>query len=83
VKADATRVAVKLSYKEQRELDALPARIDRLETEQRELRARIGASGFYKSSRADIDAALTRVQTLEQELADAYARWHALESRKP
>ena len=76
-------VTKKLSYKEQRELDALPPRIESLETEQRDLHARIAGSNFYKSSRADIDAALARVQSLEQELVDAYARWHALESRKP
>ena len=61
----------------------MPPRIESLETEQRDLQTRIAGPNFYKSSRADIDAALARVQALEQELADAYAQWHALESRKP
>jgi ATP-binding cassette subfamily F protein uup len=83
LKPAPTSTVVKLSYKEQRELDALPRRIEALENEQRDLQARVAGSSFYKSSRAEIDAALRRVQTLEQELIDAYARWHALESRKP
>jgi ATP-binding cassette subfamily F protein uup len=73
----------KLSYKDQRELDALPGRIEVLEREQRDLNARIAAADFYKAPRIDIEAALARVDPLQQELAVAYARWHALESRKP
>ena len=73
----------KLSYKEQRELDALPARIEALEAEQRDLTARIAGPDFYKTARADIEAALARVDPLAQELTDAYARWHDLESRRP
>ena len=73
----------KLSYKEQRELDALPSRIEALEAEQRDLTARIAGPDFYKTARADIEAALARVDPLAQELTDAYARWHDLESRRP
>jgi ATP-binding cassette subfamily F protein uup len=73
----------KLSYRDQRELDALPGRIEALEAEQRDLTARIAAADFYKAPRAAIDAALARVDPLQQELAAAYARWHALESREP
>jgi ATP-binding cassette subfamily F protein uup len=73
----------KLSYKQQRELDALPGRIEALETEQRHLNARIEAPDFYKAPRGDIETSLARVDPLQRELADAYARWHDLESRKP
>ena len=73
----------KLSYKDQRELDALPGRIEALEREQRDLNARIAAADFYKAPRTDIEAALARVDPLQQELAVAYARWHTLESRNP
>jgi len=79
----ATAVAKKLSYKDQRELDALPGRIEALEAEQRNLNARIASPDFYKAPRADIEAALARVDPLQQELAVAYARWHTLESGKP
>jgi ATP-binding cassette subfamily F protein uup len=71
----------KLSFKEQRELDALPARIDALESEQRDLHARIAGPDFYKESRDAIAVALARVDALQRELADAYTRWHDLDSR--
>ena len=58
--AAATTTRKKLSYKEQREIDALPSRIEALEVEQRELQARIASPGFYKEPRTAIDAALGR-----------------------
>ncbi len=71
----------KLSYKEQRELEQLPARIEALETEQRTLNDRIAAPEFYKEAPEAIRAALARVDDLHRQLADAYGRWEALESR--
>ena len=71
----------KLSYNEQRELDALPARIESLESEQLALHARIASPDFYKDAPNDIHAALARADDLLHEIADAYARWHDLESR--
>ncbi|HEY2152001.1 MAG TPA: ATP-binding cassette domain-containing protein [Vicinamibacterales bacterium] len=79
VKAPAT--TKKLSYKEQRELDALPARIEALEVEQRTLAARIASPEFYKEGSAAITEALARVDTLASELTTVYDRWHALEAR--
>ena len=73
--------AQKLSYKEQRELEGLPARIEALEAEQRALRERTGGAEFYKESPDAIREALARVDAIETELNDAYARWHELESR--
>jgi ABC transport system ATP-binding/permease protein len=70
----------KLSYKDQRELDALPSKIETLEGEQRALNARIASAGFYKESREAIAAALARAEALQLELIGAYARWHDLES---
>jgi ATP-binding cassette subfamily F protein uup len=72
----------KLSYMEQRELDGLPARIEALETEQRALHERTGGSEFYKESPDAIRRALARVDAVEAELVEAYARWHELESRR-
>jgi ATP-binding cassette subfamily F protein uup len=79
----ATLTKKKLAYKDQRELDALPARIEALETEQRALSARIASADFYKAPRADIETVLARVDPLARELTEAYARWHDLESRRP
>jgi ATP-binding cassette subfamily F protein uup len=73
--------AQKLSYKEQRELEGLPARIEALEAEQRALHERTGGAEFYKESPDAIRSALARVDAIEAELVDAYARWHELESR--
>jgi ATP-binding cassette subfamily F protein uup len=78
----ATASKKKLSHKEQRELDALPARIEALEAEQRDLRARMDAPTFYKEPRAAIDAALARVETLDRDLVAVYARWDELDARR-
>jgi ATP-binding cassette subfamily F protein uup len=72
----------RLAYKEQRELDALPARIEALEAEQRALNATIAGAEFYKESAETIAASLARVETLQRELTEAYARWGELESRR-
>ena len=71
----------KLSFNEQRELDQLPAAIEALEFEQRELGERISRPDFYKESADEIRAALARSDELENELAGSYARWDELDSR--
>jgi ABC transport system ATP-binding/permease protein len=71
----------RLSYNEQREFAALPQRIEALEAEQRALNATIAGPEFYKEPAATINSALARVDALQQELIDAYARWDELESR--
>ena len=72
----------KLSYKEQRELEALPQRIEVLESENTELAARIASPEFYKEGAEAIAAAMARVGALEQELLQAYERWDELEARR-
>ena len=54
----------KLSYNEQREFDALPARIETLEVEQRDLTAEMEAPDFYKSGGERIDMVLARLRRL-------------------
>ena len=72
----------KLSFKEQRELDGLPAVIDTLETEQRALAERVAAPEFYKEGAEAIKTSLARVDALPRELAAVYARWAELDARK-
>ena len=72
----------KLSYKEQRELEQLPHRIEVLESEQSQLQATIASPEFYKEKAETIAKALARVPELEAELLAAYARWDELESRR-
>jgi ATP-binding cassette subfamily F protein uup len=71
----------KPSYREQRELEELPARIEAMEREQEQLSVAMAAPGFYKETAETIHATLARLAALEQELLDAYARWDELDSR--
>jgi ATP-binding cassette subfamily F protein uup len=72
----------KLSFKEQRELDELPAVIEALESEQRALAERIASPDFYKEGADAIKQSLARVDELQRALAAVYARWGELDSRK-
>ncbi len=71
---------VKLAYREQRELDTLPARIETLEAEQAALQKAVNDPGFYRQDSAEIAAALARLEALGTELEQCYARWAQLES---
>jgi ABC transport system ATP-binding/permease protein len=73
--------ARKLSYKEQRELEELPARIQTLETEQAQLHQRMAEPAFFRQGGAEIAKVTARLESLESELKTAYARWEALEQR--
>jgi ATP-binding cassette subfamily F protein uup len=79
--APAAVASRKLSFKEQREREALPARIDALEAEERELHARIAGPEFYKEGAKAIADALARLEALQLEITAAYTRWEELESR--
>jgi ATP-binding cassette subfamily F protein uup len=70
----------KLSYKDQRELEALPARIEALETEQAELQEAINVSGFYQQEGDAVEATLARLESVGNELETCYGRWETLEA---
>ena len=70
----------KLSFKEKREIQDLPARIERMEAEQTALLARVASPEFYKEPPDDITRALARIDELKGSLHDAYARWDELDS---
>ncbi|MBM4298181.1 MAG: ATP-binding cassette domain-containing protein, partial [Deltaproteobacteria bacterium] len=70
----------KLTYKEQRELAALPGQIEALEKEQAELHARMGEADFYRQPSAQITATMERIETVKTVLEACYERWQALES---
>ncbi|MEQ1870954.1 MAG: ATP-binding cassette domain-containing protein [Vicinamibacterales bacterium] len=72
----------KLSFKEKAELEALPARIESLESEKSSLEATVGAPDFYKEPGDQIARTLARATEVEQELLKIYARWDELDSRK-
>lgn len=84
VKSAPRQVAVekpkKLSYKQQRELETLPVRIQQLETEQAQLQAAMGDTGFYQQSHEQVNEILERLQAVEEALEVCYGRWEELES---
>jgi ATP-binding cassette subfamily F protein uup len=79
IQASKPTAKKRLSYKEQRELDALPQAIETLESEQAALQQTIGGPDFYRQDKAAIAAALATLDAIQQRLAAAYARWEQLE----
>jgi ABC transport system ATP-binding/permease protein len=71
----------KLSYKEQRELDALPARIEALEAEQRELGTFLAQPESYTKEADRAMKAQARHAKIDDELLAAMERWEALGAR--
>src|SRR5262245_22083323 len=77
----AAPVRTKLSYKEQRELNALPARIEALEAEQKALAERLASGELYVKEREQVPALQARFESIEAELLQALERWELLASR--
>ncbi|MFK7974797.1 MAG: ATP-binding cassette domain-containing protein [Halioglobus sp.] len=69
----------KLSYKDQRELDALPKKIEELEEQQQALESQIGAPDFYSGDKANIDAVLAELASVQANMEEAFERWQALD----
>ncbi len=69
----------RLGYKERRELEALPQRIEALEAEQEELYQAMAAPDLYRQGSDDIVQVQGKLTGLERELGEAYARWEMLE----
>lgn len=84
--AGAPTAPRKLTYKEQRaleaqkrELDELPGRIEALEAEQHRLAAAMADPAFFQREAGLITQTVNRLKELETELAQAYQRWQELE----
>jgi ATP-binding cassette subfamily F protein uup len=71
----------KLSYKLQRELDALPDAIARLEAKVADLRATVNEPAFYQRPHADVQRSLEELGDAERELEAAVDRWGELEQQ--
>ena len=69
----------KLSYKDSRELEQLPARIEQLETRIAELTAQMNESAFYQRDAAAMAAHTDLMAKTQAELDHAYERWNELE----
>jgi ATP-binding cassette subfamily F protein uup len=71
----------KLGFKEQRELDELPARIEALEAEQKAIAERLASADLYTREPQTVAALQARYAQIDDELTAALERWEALASR--
>lgn len=70
----------RMSYKEQREFEALPEKLESLETSKAELEAKIMLPTFYAQPEHQVREALQALQQLDVEIAAAWERWAELEA---
>jgi ATP-binding cassette subfamily F protein uup len=68
----------KLSYKEQRELEALPGQIAALESEQAQLQALLSGNELYTQGANRIAEVTARAGVIDDELLVLLERWEAL-----
>lgn len=78
LKADRPK---KLGYRDQRDLDALPGKIEQLEQALEALHAEMAESGFFQQDKTSILKAQERFKATEDELQACYERWETLESK--
>ncbi|MDH5175090.1 MAG: ATP-binding cassette domain-containing protein [Gammaproteobacteria bacterium] len=76
------KAAVKLSFKESRELEQLPLQIEALETEQRALAAAMSGAEYHRRGGEQMRKDAERATAIEQELEAAFERWAELDARK-
>jgi len=79
-RAGAAERPRRLTFKERQELDALPAQIEALETEQHRLYQLMADAGFYQQGGDEVVRVSARLVEVERELAEAYTRWEHLEA---
>jgi ATP-binding cassette subfamily F protein uup len=75
----ATPARRKLSYKDQRELTELPARLETLEQRKQQLTTETQDPKFYSRPRTEVAAQLQALAALDVEIEKAFARWSELE----
>lgn len=72
----------KLGYKEQRELDALPGEIETLEAERGDLESAMSDPEIYREDPDRVKSLASRMQKLDHDLEEKYARWDSLEEQR-
>ncbi len=72
----------KLSYKDQRELDLLPAEIEALEARITDLQSRIATPNFYSQHNDEVQKTLAELGEAQLILEKCVERWGELESRR-
>ncbi|EJL6395770.1 ABC transporter ATP-binding protein [Vibrio navarrensis] len=78
--APVKNTSKKLSYKLQRELEALPARLEQLETDIEVLQEQVNSADFFSQPVEKTQPVLDKLTALEQELEIAFERWEELEA---
>ncbi|MFC3147133.1 ATP-binding cassette domain-containing protein [Piscinibacterium candidicorallinum] len=78
----APKRGVKLSFKEQRELDELPDRIAKLEAEQAALNAKLADPNYYVSAGTEAAQTAARVAAIDEDLLGLLERWEGLEAKR-
>ena len=71
---------VKLSYKDQRELDSLPAEIEALEAEQTQLSEKLADGSWFVTDAGAATQASQRLAEIEELLLEKLERWDELEN---
>ncbi|MGY8849790.1 MAG: ATP-binding cassette domain-containing protein [Pseudomonadales bacterium] len=79
--AKSATTSKKLSYNDQRELDGLPAEIEKMEIQIAATSEVISKPGFYQGDRPSIEAVETQLAAEQKQLAECYARWELLENQ--
>jgi ATP-binding cassette subfamily F protein uup len=79
--AAATMKKAKLSYKEQRELDELPAKMAALEVEQKTLEAALASTELYTQPKQKIAETQARFAKIDEDLLTMLERWEELGKR--
>jgi ATP-binding cassette subfamily F protein uup len=79
IKPKSLLVVKKLSYKDQRELDELPKKIELLEIQIQSISAKMSETEFYQSARAEIQKAENQLAEWQSQLGKCYERWELLE----
>ncbi|HLD09362.1 MAG TPA: ATP-binding cassette domain-containing protein [Methylophilaceae bacterium] len=80
--AENKKSSSKLSFKELKELESLPDKIEALETEQININISLANPDIYRDNPDDAKALQLRLAALEQELAEVLNRCELLESRR-
>ncbi len=73
--------ANKLSHKERQELGKLPARLEKLEIQQKRLHDRMAQAGFYQQDKAEITRVQQQLAEFDAELEAVFKRWEELEEK--
>lgn len=73
---------IKLSWREARELEALPEKLEAMEKEQASIINAMSAFDYHSKPVEDIKADKLRLEELEKSIADGWTRWEALSEKK-